>query len=171
MKRDDVRNKLLETLRGVIEEKPRGITQMNILVDSIRVLIPKDTPAYLHTEYHKHVFEIVNEWCRAGIIYFGKPDDPNAGHPWLTITDFGKECIKSGNFLPYDPDGYVRELTSQVPALDGLTITYLRESIATYNSEHLLSSAITLGVASENIILKFLICQCHPKVKMQSSCG
>ena len=156
MNRDYIRNKLIVTLKQIIKGNPNSITQMNSLVDSIRTLIPKDTPEHLHAEYHKHVFEIVHEWYRAGILYFGKFNDANAGYPWITLTDFGKECIKSGNFLPYDPEGYVRDLITQVPTLDGLTITYLSESISTYNSEHLLSSAITLGVASENIILRLI---------------
>lgn len=102
---------------------------------------------------HNWVFEIVNEWQRAGVIYFGLAEDPNSGHPFITITDFGKECIESGNFIPYDPDGYINELKSKVPSLDDVTLAYLRESIATYNSEHLLSCNITLGTASENMIL------------------
>ncbi len=87
-----------------LENPNKGITQMNTLVDSIRELIPQDTPSHLHVEYHRHVFEIVNEWHLAGILHFGRPDDPNSGHPWITLTEFGKECIQTGNFLPYDPE-------------------------------------------------------------------
>ncbi len=158
MTRDEIKNKLLDILKETLaQENPnKGITQMNTLVDSIRELIPQDTPSHLHVEYHRHVFEIVNEWHLAGILHFGRPDDPNSGHPWITITEFGKECIQTGNFLPYDPEGYIRELQAQVPSLDDVSITYIRESISTYSREHLLSATITLGVASENIVLNLI---------------
>lgn len=170
MTKEEVKNLLLQELKKVLEEEPRGYTQMNRMADIIRSVINRDNiPPHEHWQLHNYVFEVVNEWYRAGVIHFGRPDDPNSGTPWFTITDFGKECLKSDNFLPYDPDKYIVELQSQVPLIDNTALIYLKESIATYNREQLLSSAITLGVASEHIILtlieSFMNAINNPKVK------
>jgi hypothetical protein len=65
----------------------------------------------------------------------------------------GTECFEQNNILPYDPDGYLREFTRQVSNVDQITLSYLGESVTAYNRDLLLSSTITLGVASENMIL------------------
>lgn len=156
MNKEEIRNKLLQELKEILDENSKGITQMGHFVDCVRKEIDQNTPIPDQESLHQYVFEIVNEWVRAGVLFFGRPDDPNTHAPWLTITEFGRECLQQENLLPYDPDGFVRELQNQVPSLDGITLMYLRESISTYNSEYLLSSTITLGVASEHIMLTLI---------------
>lgn len=157
MTKEEIRNNLLQKLKDILEEQPKGYSQMTTMVDSIREYIKQeDIPAHEHWKLHNDVFEIVNEWYRAGVIYFGKPDDPSASSPWFTVTKFGRECLETGNLLPYDPESYVQELQQQNPLLDDITLIYIRESISAYNSERLLSCTITLGVASENIIIDLI---------------
>ena len=55
--------------------------------------------------------------------------------------------------LPYDPEGYLKALKAKVPEIDDVTFAYIGESIAAFNRRHLLSATITLGVASENLML------------------
>lgn len=68
------------------------------------------------------------------------------------MTDFGKERIKDAR-TPYDPDGYLNALRSDVPDVDDVIITYLTESLHTFRIGSLLSSTITLGCASEKALL------------------
>ncbi|OGE32713.1 hypothetical protein A3J19_03580 [Candidatus Daviesbacteria bacterium RIFCSPLOWO2_02_FULL_41_8] len=157
MTKEEVRNILIQKLREILSDDTKGSTQIATLVDALREkIIQEGIPPHEHWKIHNLILEIINEWYRAGVIYFSKPDDPYVGYPFVTVTDFGKECLEQNNCLPYDPEGYIRELQRQNPLLDGVTLAYVRESISTYNSEHLLSSTITLGVASENLILALI---------------
>jgi hypothetical protein len=73
-------------------------------------------------------------------------------YPHFTISKFGEECLRSGNTLPFDPDGYVRELQNRIPNIDPIALDYLREAIACYARQLHLSSTICLGVSSEKCI-------------------
>jgi hypothetical protein len=63
------------------------------------------------------------------------------------------EAFLAEDWLPYDPEGYVRVLRAKVPTIDDITLAYIGEAVAGYNRRHLLSATITLGVASENLML------------------
>lgn len=100
------------------------------------------------------VLEIINQWISNGLLTWGNKHDFDTGHfGFITVTTYGEECFQTENILPYDPDQYLNEYRSQVPQADGITLEYLGESISAYNRDMLLSSAITLGVASENAII------------------
>ncbi len=110
-------------------------------------------PGYQQGAIWTVVREIVQEFINAGMLYPGYPGDQNSSYPWLTITTYGREAFVAENWLPYDPEGYLKELTATVPALDDITLTYIGESISAFNHRQLLSATITLGVASENLML------------------
>jgi hypothetical protein len=80
----------------------------------------------------------------------------DSSYPWLTITEYGRTAIMSEVWLPYDPDGYLAELKKMVPEIDEVTLAYISESVASFNRRHLLSATITLGVASENLMLTLI---------------
>lgn len=67
-----------------------------------------------------------------------------------------KDVFLREDWLPYDPDGYLNALKAKVPMLDTITLAYIGESVAAYNRRHLLSATITLGVASENLMLTLI---------------
>lgn len=69
------------------------------------------------------------------------------------MTNYGLECLMNDQWLPYDPEGYVKALKEKVPNIDDITLAYIGESIAAYNRRQLLSATLTLGVASENLML------------------
>ena len=113
----------------------------------------KDIPGYKHDEYLSVVREVVQELINTGFLYPGTPGDFNSGYPWLSITAHGAEAFMSEDWLPYDPEGYLRALKEKVPEMDDVTFAYIGESISAFNRRHLLSATITLGVASENLML------------------
>lgn len=96
---------------------------------------------------------MVQEFINNGLLYPGLARNPNSGLPWLTITEYGKEAFTQDDWLPHDPDGYIKVLKERTPDIDDITLTYIGESISAFNRHQLLSATITLGVASENLML------------------
>jgi len=99
--------------------------------------------------------EIVHEFMNIGALYPGQRGQVHGSdfYPWITITEYGKEIFANEDWLPYDPEGYLKALTEKVPEIDDVTRAYIGESVAAFNRRHLLSATITLGVASENLML------------------
>jgi len=99
--------------------------------------------------------EILNEQLRNGNIFF----DTRGGVrqydylPNVIITEQGKEAFNSDEIPVYDPDGYLTEINASIPDLDPVIYEYLKESVHSFNRDCIMSSAITLGVASEKMIL------------------
>lgn len=71
----------------------------------------------------------------------------------LKLTEDGKRCLKEGNIIPLDPSGYVEEIKKSVSNIDPIICEYLTESVTAFNRNLILSSTITLGVASEQAML------------------
>jgi len=154
MDRNELKNKLIEHLKKILEEGKEK-TQFTNLYSLVTDSLP-DLPANDRNKYFSLIREIISEWVSNGLLYPGTAGDPSSNLPWLTITEHGKQCIQEQNWLPYDPEGYLKELKKQIPLLDENTLTYVGESVMTYNRDLLLSSTVTLGVASENLILMLI---------------
>ena len=88
-----------------------------------------------------------------GIIRPGLNDGTNNDLPFFHVTEKGKEILNSGISTPYDPDGYIKRLRNDINNLDNVIITYLNECLSAFRIGSMLSSTITLGVASEKALL------------------
>lgn len=88
-----------------------------------------------------------------GIIRPGLNDGTNNDLPFFHVTEKGEEILKHGVVTPYDPDGYIKRLVDDIKNLDIVIIAYLNECLSTFRIGSLLSSTITLGVASEKAFL------------------
>ncbi len=77
----------------------------------------------------------------------------NRSHGFLHVTKYGQQCIEQGRDLVYDPAGFLKGVLASVPKLDMVAKTYLEESISAFNKDLLLSSTITLGTASERLVI------------------
>ena len=71
----------------------------------------------------------------------------------MTITEYGRKVFKSTEAIPHDPSKYLERVNREIRNIDSVIITYLSESINTYNINQLLSSTIALGCASEKALL------------------
>ncbi len=80
----------------------------------------------------------------------------NPNLPFYHVTEMGLKQVKEADKSPYDPDGYLKRLREKIPGLDPVIVTYLTESLHTFRIGCLLSSAITLGCASEKALLVLL---------------
>ena len=96
--------------------------------------------------------DIIWDLIIEGIIRPG-PLNSDQGLPHFHLTEYGREKIKGGPALPYDPDGYLKRLAVAIPDLDEVILTYLEESLHTFRIGCLLSSTTTLGCASEKALI------------------
>lgn len=156
MTREEIRNKIFEHFKqqiAWIDANPNRSQQfqMGRLYD----LFPlgQNEAQWQHDKVYSVVREIVQELITAGYLYPGTSHDFNSGYPWLTITEYGQKAFLQEDWLPYDPDGYVQALRTRVPDIDEVTLSYIGEAITAYHRRHLLSATLTLGVASENLML------------------
>lgn len=157
MTREEIRNTIFNHLKGQVawmDTNPNQLPQFQ--TGSIHALFPNNgAPAWQHMKIEAIASEIIQEMENNGYIHEGQIGGmgSSATYPWYTITNFGKEAILCEDWLPYDPEGYIKALMVKVPTLDPITTTYIQESVSSYNRRQLLSASITLGVASENLML------------------
>lgn len=118
-----------------------------IIINNVARLA-QDKQLEITQEDKKRVIHAYNELLIEGVLAWGK-DESNALPPFMSITDYGKQVLESGKIMPYDPDGYLNYLHSQVPNVDDIIITYIAESLQTFRRNNILSAAVMLGVASE----------------------
>jgi len=73
--------------------------------------------------------------------------------PFFQVTEWGKKCLASGEFTPYDTGTYIERIRVRVPKTDSRVVLYLTESLMCFRGASYLGSAIMLGVAAETILL------------------
>lgn len=159
MEREEIKNKIFEYFRQQLlltsDPSKRQDTQMGRIY-SLFEESAKGIPLWEKTEIFSIAREIIQELINNGLLYPGLAGDFNSYYPWLTVTEYGKEVFMQEDWLPYDPEGYVKALKERVPDIDDITTAYISEAISAYHRRQLLSATLTLGVASENLML-FLI--------------
>lgn len=160
MERTEIRNRVFSFFKGqceLIVERPHNTPniQMGTLLHTFEEPT-RELPMHERTAAYSVVREVVQELINNGFLYPGTAGDQNSGLPWLTITTHGKEAFVIDNWLPYDPEGYVRALKQTVARIDDVTVSYVAESVAAFNRSHLLSATMALGVASENLMLTLI---------------
>jgi hypothetical protein len=151
MNRDDIRQHLLEHLK---QSLVNGNNPGTIQVMGVYHYLANFYPHPQASVAQRIAREILQEFVNNNLLFVGYGDDQ--GFPWFTLTAYGVECIKKGELLPFDPNGYLVGIQTRVPGLDSVTMTYLREAISTFNREFYLSASVALGVAAEALILRMI---------------
>jgi hypothetical protein len=107
--------------------------QMGFLTDLANDAV-KDGPTWQREVVLSIAREIVHELMNIGALYPGQRGQVHGSdfYPWLTITDYGKELFSREDWLPYDPDGYLKALRAKVPEIDEVTLAYAGESGGIY---------------------------------------
>ena len=95
---------------------------------------------------------IINEFLIEGILSWGI-NEQNPNPPFPKVTKYGEKCLQHGIPQPYDPDGYLNYLKSEIPLVDDVIFIYMAESLNSYLKGLLLSSTVMLGCASEKAFL------------------
>lgn len=107
------------------------------------------------SEDREKIREIINDLVVEGILGWGI-NEHNPGPPFLKVTRYGQVCLSHAEPQPYDPDGYLKYLKSEIPNVDGTVIMYITESLNAYLRGLTLSSTVMLGGASEKAFLLLL---------------
>jgi hypothetical protein len=151
MTRSEIRHEIFELLRESLKKNlnPGSIAIMDVYG---RLQSKVGHPAI--NRIHPMAREIMQELLNNNVLFFGAGDDQ--GWPWFTLTEYGKNCILTGELLPFDPEGYLVALNKRVQGLDSLAMQYLREAISTYNRGFFLSAAVALGIATEHLLLRMI---------------
>jgi hypothetical protein len=152
MNRDEIRQHLLNHLKQSLvsnQNSPGSIQVMGVYEYLLKFYPHPHTSAA-----HRIARELLQEFVNNNLLFIGYGDSQFA--PWFTLTEYGVECIKKGELLPFDPNGYLVSLQNRVPGLDDVTLTYLREAISTFNRNFYLSASVALGVAAESLIIRMI---------------
>lgn len=83
-----------------------------------------------------------------GVIAPGAYGNYGTNLPYFHVTEYGKECLKNKDFLPYDQDGYLKKLKS-IDNVDEWIVFYVAEALKCFNADCVNSAMINVGLAGE----------------------
>ena len=93
---------------------------------------------------------------REGIITLGTSDS-NREFPFFRVSAFGRRLqAHSDAFFFHDVSSYEGLIRKEVPAIDDVTILYLKEAMQAFRVGAILASSVMLGVATEHTFLLLL---------------
>jgi hypothetical protein len=114
---------------------------------------------YAATVLHKTIWGVVWDLILEGVFAPGNSVG-SAGSstelPFLHITDHGKKCFEAGELTPHDPECYLERIRKDSPSIDQTTLLYLGEALQTFRFGNHLATAVMVGVAAENVLLKLV---------------
>jgi hypothetical protein len=99
------------------------------------------------------VREVVWELAFQGIIVPGIDNGQQASLPWFKITEWGKQCLEKGEYLPFDAGMFMERIRKEIPTLDVVIALYLVESLKCFRNGTFVASAVMVGVAAEQMML------------------
>jgi hypothetical protein len=109
-----------------------------------------DIPPQLQNMIRAVVWDLIIQ----GILIPGMPNQfGSEGLPHFVISDWGKQCLESGEYLTFDGFKYLSRLDAEIQNFDGIAKLYLKDSLASFRIGAYLSSAVMTGVASERLII------------------
>ena len=103
--------------------------------------------------------QVIHELYIEGIINPGQKMRPRThggnylSFPFFHVTLYGEQVLENTEYQPYDPDGYLQKLQTEIPTIDPVIIRYMEECLNCFRRNLLLSAAVTLGCAAEKAIL------------------
>jgi hypothetical protein len=118
-------------------------------------ILDKNSPRYNEQQLREKIFEVTWGLIIEGVFLPGTAwDYPNL--PRLRLTEYGKQCLAARDIVPHDPDQYLNRIRKQCPGVDSITLLYLGEALQTFRAGRHLATAVMVGVAAENTLLKLV---------------
>jgi hypothetical protein len=152
---EQIRSLVLQYLKSAMRNNRRFRPQIKELIQGLHHFVSFDgaAPGESFTEVDdRRVFHVVWDLVFDRILIPGL-DDPTiisgGDWPYLTVTEHGRRVIEEARPIPYDPDGYLANLTTVAPGLHPTAHRYVQEAIVTFRARCYLASAVMLGAASE----------------------
>jgi len=115
----------------------------------------RGSAARLHPNDRELVLEIVWDLFRQGIVTLGL-NASNPGWPWLRLTRFGEYALQHGPYRFHNKAAFMQALRSEVGDLSSDTAIYLKEAVAAFYTDCLLSTCVMLSIAAESEFLRLL---------------
>jgi len=109
----------------------------------------------LHPNDADLVLEIVWDLFRQGILTLGASAS-NPGWPWLRLTRFGEAALQQGSDGFHNKAGFMKALRFAVIDVSPDAVVYIREAVAAFYMDCLLSTCVLLGFAAEIEFLRLL---------------
>lgn len=152
--RAEVKRRVLEWLVNQ-DRRPRDRPQLNMrsLIEQSGCTSEREKEAAALI-----VVEILNELHLERLIIPGTAnpgatDGTAFSWPFFRVTEYGRSVAASTEYQPYDPDGYLARLRSEIPNIDDTIIRYLEESLSCLSADCLLAAAVMIGGAAERAML------------------
>ena len=89
--------------------------------------------------------QIIHEFYIEGIIIPGSRISPSTTSssgflifPFYHITKYGEQVLKNTEYQPYDPNGYLQKMRTEIPNLDLVIVRYLEECLKLFSSQLLI---------------------------------
>jgi len=93
---------------------------------------------------------------REGVITLGL-NDSNRDFPHFRVTQFGRKIIAHEvAYFFHDVSSYEHVIRTEVPAIDDVTLLYLKEAMQSFKTGCVLASSVMLGVATEHTFILLL---------------
>jgi hypothetical protein len=90
---------------------------------------------------------------REGVITLGL-NDSNREFPHFRISEFGRRIASHQHaYFFHDVSSYESSVRSEIPAIDDVTVLYLKEAMQSFRTGCVLASTVMLGVATEHTFL------------------
>ncbi|NLV26465.1 MAG: hypothetical protein GXY48_04775 [Methanomicrobiales archaeon] len=87
---------------------------------------------------------------RQGIITLGM-DSNNKDYPWFRVSYHGKKILENQSlYYFHSVETYETVIRENIPGIDEVTVTYLKEAMQSYLQGCVLSATVMLGVATEH---------------------
>ena len=109
----------------------------------------------LHPQDADLVLEIVWDLFRQGIVTLGL-NPANPGWPWLRLSRFGECALQQGLYRFHNKAAFMKALRSETIDISPDAAVYLREAVAAFYTDCLLSTCVMLSVAAESEFLRLL---------------
>jgi hypothetical protein len=138
--------------RGLAADPP----QVNRNMPGVHIQQP---PFHLDQSDVARVNDIMWDLFIEGITRPGLGDGLNNEWPFFHLTRDGQQVLNGKTPSAFDTDGYLNKITTEVKNTDPVILTYLRESLRTFQIRCYLASTVTLGCAAEKALL-LLIEEC-----------
>lgn len=139
---------------GKIENKiPHGYNTLGGLVDW------QGNQRHSETVFLNMMHEVFWELVMQGMIIPGKSgarSAPNHILPDFYFTEYGRQAIVAVDPTPHDPSGYLAYFPQVVSSPDPTVMSYVKESLHSWQRRNHIASMVMLGIAAERVFL--LLC-------------
>lgn len=90
---------------------------------------------------------------REGVITLGC-NDSNRAFPFFRVTEFGRRIIEHQQaYFFHDVASYEKVIRAEIPAIDDVTLMYVKEGMQSFRAGCTLAATVMLGVATEHTFL------------------